>query len=133
MVYLVGADVGYRNDQTYYGSVAIAIPKGEKDLRLVLDYRAVNAAIEQTVLLMQTLESMARLFAKMIAFFMLNLLQGCLLMSPSLEVHSIFTMVMPGGILTHKRVPQGVAIATTEFRGARHDVLDGLIDDVCMV
>ena len=62
---LADAGMVYRDDQASYGSFAMAIPKGpgKNSYRLVSDYRAVNATIEQAAMPMPNLEKLARLFA----------------------------------------------------------------------
>ena len=133
MEHLEKAGMVFRNNQAIFGSVAMAIPKGEKDFRLVSDYRAVNALIEQNALPMPNLEDVARLFAHATAFCTLDLLQGYWQMPLRRDAREMFTMVTPGGLFTPTRVPQGVLNATAYFQAVMRNVLDGLIDNVCLV
>ena len=133
MEHLVEAGMVYRNNQAVYGSVAMAIPKGNNNFRLVSDYRAVNATIEQAAFPMPHLESMPSLFAQAKAFCTLDLLQGYWQMPLRPEAQELFTMVTTSGLFTPTRVPQGVLNATAYFQSVMHEVLDGLIRKVCLV
>ena len=70
------AGMVYQNNQAVYGSVAMAVPKGEDSFRMVSDYRAVNATIEQASMPMPNLEHLARLAAGAHAFCTLHTQQG---------------------------------------------------------
>ena len=133
MAQLAAAGMVYPNYQAVYGSVAMAVPKGNRGFRMVADYRAVNATIEQAAFPMPHLESMPGLFARAKAFCTLDLFQGYWQMPLSPDAQESFTMVTTQSLYTPTRVPQGVLNATAYFQGVMHQVLEGLINAVCLV
>ena len=133
MGHLTQTGMVYPNFQAIYGSVAMAIPKGENNFRLVADYRAVNATIEPAAFPMPNLESMPGLFAQAQAFCTLDLLQGYWQMPLDPQAQELFTMVTTEGLYTPTRVPQGVLNATAYFQGVMQKVLSGLVNEICLV
>ena len=69
MGHLTHTGMVYPNFQAIYGSVAMAIPKGDNNFRLVADYRAVNVTIEPAAFPMPNLKSMSGLFAQAQALY----------------------------------------------------------------
>ena len=122
----------FRNPQTIYGSVAMWIPKGSNSYRMVTDYRAVNDTIEPAAMPMPNLEDKAFLFAGATAWYTLDMLQSYWQVPLSEDVQEMFTMVMPEGLFTPRRVPPGGLNATGYLQAMMGDVLDGYIDEICL-
>ncbi|CAM9128588.1 unnamed protein product [Sphacelaria rigidula] len=93
----------------------MAVPKRDT-FRLVSDYQAVNAKVEQAPGVMPSQGDMRELLGAQ-CFGKLDLLQGYSQMSLAPEAQEIFTIVTPDGLLTPTRVPQGVLNATASFQG----------------
>lgn len=49
------------------------------------------------------------------------------------ETQAVFTIVTPKEVLTPKIISQGVLNAMTYFQRVMHDVLDRLVDGMCLV
>ena len=82
---------------------------------------------------MPNLEDKASLFAGTTAWCTLGMLQGYGQVPLSEDAHEMFAMVTPEGWFTPRRVPPGVLNATGYFQVTAGDVLDGFIDEICLV
>ena len=123
----------FKNLQAVWASPAMAVPKKDS-FRLVSDYSAANAQVEQSPGVMPNHEDMRDLLGAKF-FGKLDLLQGYWQMPLAPEAQEVFTMVTPDGLFTPTRVPQGVLNATAYFQGVMTDLLQGLnckiwVDDV---
>ena len=61
------------------------------------------------------------------------MLQGYWQVPLSEDAQEMFTMVTPEGFFTPRRVPPGVLNATGYLQATMGDVLDGYIDEICLV
>ena len=123
----------FKNIQAVWASPAMAVPKRDT-FRLVSDYQAVNAQIEQFPGGMPSQEDMKELLGAN-CFGKLDLLQGYWQMPLAPDAQEVFTIAAPEGLFTPTRVPQGVLNATSYFQGVMTDLLHGLdckvwVDDV---
>ena len=122
----------YRNPQATCSSVAMAVPNGA-GFRMVAGYRAVNQQIEQAAMRMPRLEELGYLLRGAGAFRTLNMIQGSWQTPMHENAQEMFTMVTTGGLFTPTRVPQVVVNATAYFQTIMSEVLEGLVERVCLV
>ena len=120
------------NRQATCASVAMAVPKG-RSYRMVADYRAANAQVELVPWPMPDLEGMASRFRGVPAFCSLDLLQGYWQMPLAEEAQNLFSIVLPSGLYTPTRVPQGMLNATAFFQSTMAEILRGIYPERCMV
>ena len=107
MEQLMLANMVYANPQASCASAAMAVPKGPR-YRMVADYRAANAQVELVPWPMPNLEEATAKFRGVPAFCSLDLLQGYWQMPLDPESQELFTIVLPSGLYTPTRVPQGM-------------------------
>ena len=114
----------FQNPQLiYFGSVAMAVPKGFTSHLMVTDYRSVNDTIKLTAVSMPYLEDKAPLVVGVTAWCTLDRLQGYWEVPLSDDIKEILTIVTPEGLLSPRRVPPGVLNATGYFQATMGDVL----------
>ena len=82
---------------------------------------------------MTNLEDKACLFAGATAWCTLDMLHACWQVPLSEDAQEMFTMVTPEGLFTPRRVPAGVLNASGYFQATMGDLLDGYIDEICLV
>lgn len=82
---------------------------------------------------MPHLESRTGFFAKAKAFRTLDLLQGYWQTSLSLEAQALFIMVTNDCLFTPTRVAQVIFNAMVYFQCVMQEVLEGLIEIMCLV
>ena len=126
-------------DDSPWGAPTFGVPKKTGDIRIVTDFRKMNAQIEQQPFpLPRIIETMQRL-EKFKSATALDLSQGFYTIPIDKESQKICTTILPWGKYSYKRLPMGICQAPFLFQSVLMELLADLeyvlvyIDDILIV
>ena len=123
------------NEATPWVSPVIAVPKGN-DVRLVVDMRQANRAIERSHYPVPTLDELLEEFNGHTVFSKLDLLHGYHQIPLAEESRKLTTFITHSGLYRYKRLVQGASSALEEYQYrigllfASHPGISNISDDI---
>jgi hypothetical protein len=127
------------DDDSPWASPSFAQPKKTGDIRVLTDFRKMNAAIERKPFPLPRIGETIQRLEKFVSATALDLSQGYYSIPICPRSQKICTTILPWGKYAYQRLPMGVACAPDIFQSIMMELLDDLdyvlvyIDDILII
>lgn len=121
------------NDDSPWKAQTLAVPKKTKDIRIVTDFRKMNACIERHPFPLPRIIDQLQQLENFASATALDLSQGFYTIPLDEESQKLCTTILPWGNYAYQRMPMGVACAPDMFQSIIMELLRHLDYVVCYI